>query len=86
MRYAQYDAKRKNMLDDLEERERAIKKSRTEKAEKQKEIWRDNERIMEEGRKLREDREREMQRREEKAVRQAREQRNELDPPSLGRF
>ena len=33
VRYAQYDAKRKNMLDDLEERERAFKKSRMEKEE-----------------------------------------------------
>lgn len=83
-RYSQFDAKRKNMLDDLEERERAFKKTRMEKEEKQKQVWRDNEQIMEEGRRLREEKEKELQRREEEAERQAREQRDELEPPALG--
>lgn len=83
-RYSQYDAKRKNMVDDLEAREQAFKKARVEKEEKQQQIWRDNEQVMEQGRKLREDKEREMQRREEEVLRSTKERRNELEPPTLG--
>ncbi|KAI0346379.1 DnaJ-domain-containing protein [Trametopsis cervina] len=83
-RYSQYDSKRKNLVDELEEREQAFKKARVEKEEKQKQVWRDNEKIMEEGRRLREDRERELKKREEEALRQAREEQMELEPPTLG--
>ena len=38
-RYAKYDAKRKNLVDELEERERSFKKAKVEKAEKEKEMW-----------------------------------------------
>ncbi len=85
-RYAKYDAKRKNLVDELEEREQAFKKARVEKEEKQKQVWRDNEQIMEEGRRLREEREKELQRREEEARRRAREDAMEVEPPALGRF
>ncbi len=84
--YAKYDAKRKNLVNDLEERERAFKKSRTEKVEKQKAVWRENERIMDEGRVLREKREKEMQMREQDAERIRERERSELEPPSLGMF
>ena len=36
-RYAKYDAKRKNLVDELEEREHAFKKARVEKEQRQKE-------------------------------------------------
>ncbi|KAI0697034.1 hypothetical protein BC835DRAFT_804066 [Cytidiella melzeri] len=83
-RYAQFDAKRKTMVDDLEEREHAFKKARLEKEEKQKQVWRDNEKIMDEGRRLREEREKELQRREEEALRQVRESHMEFEPPATG--
>ena len=83
-RYAKYDAKRKNLVDELEEREHAFKKARVEKEQRQKEVWRDNEKIMEEGRRLREEREKELQRREEEARCQARDQAMEVEPPALG--
>ncbi|PSR70735.1 hypothetical protein PHLCEN_2v13355 [Hermanssonia centrifuga] len=86
--FAKFDAKRKNMVDVLEESERASKKSRVEKGAKQKEMWRENERIMEEGRILREEREKELKKREQEmeiAERKAQEKDNdELEPPSLG--
>ncbi|RDX53789.1 DnaJ-domain-containing protein [Lentinus brumalis] len=63
-RYATFDAKRKTMVEDLEERERTLKKARVEKESEKKARWQENERIMEEGRRLREDRERELQRKE----------------------
>ncbi|PIL34626.1 transporter [Ganoderma sinense ZZ0214-1] len=63
-RYATYDAKRKGLVEELEERERALKKARLETENEKKQRLRENERIMEEGRQLREQRERELQRKE----------------------
>ncbi|KAF7798467.1 hypothetical protein EIP86_009688 [Pleurotus ostreatoroseus] len=80
-RFAKYDAKRKNLVDELEERERAFKKAKVEKEQKQKAVWRENERIMEEGRVLREQREKDMQKREDEARER---EKSELEPPSLG--
>ncbi|KAL4254617.1 Pre-mRNA-splicing and ERAD-associated protein [Abortiporus biennis] len=83
-RFAKFDTKRKNMVDDLEERERAFKKTKLEKEQKQNDMWRENERIMEEGRILREQREKELQRREQEALEQDQKARNEFEPPKLG--
>ena len=88
-RYAQYDAKRKGLVEELEERERAFKKARTETEAQKKERWRENERIMEEGRRLREEREKELERRERE--RQELEKKTQtgspgLEPPSLGPY
>ena len=71
LRFSKYDAKRKNLVEELEERERAFKKSRLEKEEKQKNLWRENERIMEEGRLMREQREKDLHKREEEAAKAA---------------
>ncbi|KAJ3487325.1 hypothetical protein NLI96_g3619 [Meripilus lineatus] len=87
-RFATFDAKRKGLVSELEEREQAFKKAKLEKEEKQKETWRENERIMEEGRILREEREKELLRREmeaEERERKKREaERTEFEPPALG--
>ncbi|KAI0635132.1 DnaJ domain-containing protein [Trametes polyzona] len=86
-RYAQYDAKRKGLVEELEERERALKKARTETEAQKKERWRENERIMEEGRRLREEREKELQRKErerEELERNVQAASTGLEPPSLG--
>ncbi|KAI0646286.1 DnaJ-domain-containing protein [Trametes meyenii] len=86
-RFAQFDAKRKVMVEDLEERERALKKARTETEAQKKERWRENERIMDEGRRLREEREKELLRKErerEEVEKQAQAASTGLDPPSLG--
>ncbi|KAJ3559257.1 hypothetical protein NM688_g450 [Phlebia brevispora] len=83
-RFAQYDTKRKNLVEELEERERAFKKARLDKDQKQKQVWRENERIMEEGRILREQREKERIRREAEITRAQDRERSELEPPSLG--
>lgn len=55
-RYKEYDSKRKAMVADLEEREAAFKRARTEKDREERARWTDNQRIKEEGRKMREDR------------------------------
>lgn len=85
-RFSQYDNKRKNLVEELEERERAFKKAKTDKEEKQKQVWRDNERIMEEGRLMRETREKELLRREEEAQAESKRMKAELEPPALGMF
>lgn len=85
-RFSQYDNKRKNLVEELEERERAFKKARTETEAQKKERWRENERIMEEGRRLREDREKELQKKEREREELGQSARSELEPPSLGQF
>ena len=86
LRFAQYDTKRKNLVEELEERERAFKKAKLDKEEKQKSVWRENERIMEEGRLMREKRAKEFQDREEEATKARERERAELEPPKLGEF
>ncbi|KAI0757193.1 DnaJ domain-containing protein [Daedaleopsis nitida] len=87
-RFASYDAKRKGLVEELEERERTLKKARVEKEAEKKERFRENERIMEEGRRLREERERDLQRkereREELAKKAQRAANDGIDPPSPG--
>ena len=87
-RFATYDAKRKGLVEELEERERTLKKARVEKEAEKKERWRENERIMEEGRRLREERERELQRKErerEELEKKSQQAANAgIEPPSLG--
>ncbi|OCH89226.1 DnaJ-domain-containing protein [Obba rivulosa] len=83
-RFAQYDAKRKNLVEELEERERAFKKARVGKEAETKARMQENERIMEEGRRLREEREREL-RQKAAEVREAEKTVNaDLEPPTLG--
>ncbi len=89
-RFATYDAKRKGMVEELEERERTFKKVRVEKEAEQKARWHENERIMDEGRRLREERERELQRKErerEELEKKAQQAVNiALEPPTLGAY
>ena len=88
-RRANYDAKRKGMAEELEEREQKAKKARVENGAV-KERQHENERIMEEGRRLREQRERELQqkRHEREALQQkAREEAGVgIKPPPFGSF
>ena len=85
-RFAKFDNKRKDLVNELEERERAFKKAKVDKEEKQKSVWRENERIMEEGRLMREKRAKEFQDREEEAAKTRERERAELEPPKLGEF
>jgi DnaJ family protein C protein 17 len=86
-RFAAYDNKRKNLVAELEERERAFKKSRVDKDREERERYHESERIKEEGRRLREGKEKARQQfeersEEEKAASAAK--RTEDDPPELG--
>ncbi|KAH9478676.1 Pre-mRNA-splicing factor cwf23 [Psilocybe cubensis] len=68
-RFKAYDNKRKNLVEELEERERAFKKSRMDKQKEEVETWHETERIKEEGKRLREQKEQEL--------------RNRMQPPSF---
>ncbi|KAF8645670.1 hypothetical protein AX16_007653 [Volvariella volvacea WC 439] len=83
-RFAKYDAKRKNLLDELEERERAFKKARVDKAKEEAAQRQATEQIKEEGRRMREGREKALKQQEEQ--RRAAEEKNEeeTDVPALG--
>lgn len=60
-RFKSYDNKRKNLVEELEERERAFKKARTDKQKEEVETWRETERIKEQGKIMREQKEKELQ-------------------------
>ena len=88
-RFKSYDTKRKNLVEELEERERAFKKARTEKQAEEVAAWHDTERIKEEGKRLREQKERELRERmnptrHEETPPVADEE--EDAPPALGEF
>lgn len=82
-RYKTYDSKRKVLVEELEERERAFKKQRVDKQRDDLKRYQDTERVKEEGRKLREDKEKELREREhERAATPP--PRPEDEPPSIG--
>lgn len=67
-RFKAYDSKRKNLVEELEERERSFKKARTEKQKEEAEIRQANERIKEEGKRLREEKEQELKKKQEREI------------------
>ncbi|PPQ80570.1 hypothetical protein CVT25_001604 [Psilocybe cyanescens] len=62
-RFKAYDNKRKNLVEELEERERAFKKTRMDKQKEEVQTWHETEKIKEEGKRLREQKEQEMKNR-----------------------
>ncbi|TFK34436.1 DnaJ-domain-containing protein [Crucibulum laeve] len=82
-RYKNYDAKRKTMMDELDQREQAHKKARTEKQKEEVEKFHETERIKEEGRKLREEKQKELKKMEEERLRAMapREEEEDMPPP-----
>lgn len=81
-RFKNYDSKRKNLVEELEAKEREYKKARVDKQKEEVDKWHQTEKIKEEGRKLREEREKELLMR----ARQQQEPRvdQEEAPPALG--
>ncbi|KAF7356778.1 J domain-containing protein [Mycena venus] len=80
-RFKSYDNKRKNMVTELEERERAFKKAKIDQQRDEASRWQETEKIKDEGRRLREERENELRRREQEANRPPAE--DNMDAPSL---
>ncbi|KAJ7245176.1 hypothetical protein B0H12DRAFT_1128040 [Mycena haematopus] len=80
-RFKSYDNKRKNMVTELEERERAFKKAKMDQQRDEASRWQETEKIKDEGRRLREERENELRRREQEARQSVVE--DEMEAPSL---
>lgn len=83
-RFKGYDNKRKNLLEELEERERAFKKVRVDKQKEEVARWHETEKIKDEGRRLREEKEKELQKRESERYKATEKSVDELEEPSLG--
>ncbi|KAF9260829.1 DnaJ-domain-containing protein, partial [Marasmius fiardii PR-910] len=60
-RFKAYDNKRKNLVEELEERERAFKKAKVEKAKEEAARWEQAEKIKDEGRRLREEKQKQLE-------------------------
>ncbi|KAG6909031.1 hypothetical protein DXG01_002305 [Tephrocybe rancida] len=83
-RFKSYDNKRKNMVEELEAREREFKKAKLAKQKEEVQRWHETEEIKDQGRKLREEKARELLQREDEKRRAAEEaQEDELAAPSL---
>ncbi|KAJ6542277.1 hypothetical protein B0H10DRAFT_2136151 [Mycena sp. CBHHK59/15] len=80
-RFKSYDAKRKNMVTELEERERVFKKARMDQQKEDAERWHETEKIKDEGRRLREERENALRQREAEA--QEAKEEEEAEAPTL---
>ncbi|KAJ2925377.1 hypothetical protein H1R20_g11684, partial [Candolleomyces eurysporus] len=89
-RFKTYDTKRKNLVEELEERERAFKKARVQKQKEEVEVYHQTERIKEEGRRMREEREKATKERErlveEEQKHTSMDADSELEPPPLDQF
>ncbi|EDR08028.1 uncharacterized protein LACBIDRAFT_327254 [Laccaria bicolor S238N-H82] len=82
-RFKNYDNKRKNLVEELEAKEREYKKARVDKQKEEVDKWHQTEKIKEEGRKLREERELLMRARQQQEPRADQE---EDVPPALVRL
>jgi DnaJ family protein C protein 17 len=72
------------MLEDLEERERVLKKAKVERREEEMKRWADVERVKDEGKRMMEEREKEIRLRVEEAERNRMSIEEEDVPPTIG--
>lgn len=73
------------MVDELEERERSLKKARVDKQKEEATRWEETEKIKDEGRRLREERMKQMEKREQETNQAAKNENEdeEMDAPTL---
>jgi DnaJ homolog subfamily C member 17 len=83
-RFGKYDAKRKVLVEELQERERAFKKAKTQQQKEEADRLQETERIDAEGRRMREEKEKELLKVEEEMQKAAEEREKEMTPPALG--
>lgn len=84
-RFKAYDNKRKNLVEELEERERAFKKAKVEKAKEESARWEQAEKIKDEGRRLREEKQKQLEK--ELEARKPKESTpEEMEAPVLGKL
>jgi DnaJ family protein C protein 17 len=85
-RYANFDKKRKVMLEELEEAERADREAKSAEATKKQKFVQEAEQIRDAGRRMVEERQAELQRQQEEAERAEKSAQEELEPPPLGAY
>ena len=85
-RYANFDKKRKAMLEELEEAERADREAKSVDAAKKQRFAQEAEQIRDAGRRMVEERQAELQRQHEEAERAEKSAQDELEPPPLGAY
>ncbi|KAH9177608.1 DnaJ-domain-containing protein [Lactarius sanguifluus] len=83
-RYANFDKKRKAMLEELEQAEQADKKAKSAEASKRQKYAQETEQIRGSGRRMVEERQAELLRQQKEAELAERSAQEELDPPPLG--
>ncbi|KAJ3820930.1 DnaJ-domain-containing protein [Lentinula raphanica] len=81
-RYKNYDLKRKNMVDELEERERALKKVKADKQREEAALTQETEKIKDQGRRLREEKLKVLEKKERGANESVKEE-QDTDAPIL---
>ncbi|KAG6813153.1 hypothetical protein H0H92_013559 [Tricholoma furcatifolium] len=83
-RYKSFDNKKRNLVEELEAREREFKRAKVAKEKEELQRWHQTEEIKDQGRKLREEKERELRQKEEERKRAAMEaEEDEMAAPSL---
>ncbi|KAI0281800.1 hypothetical protein BGY98DRAFT_957576 [Russula aff. rugulosa BPL654] len=83
-RYANYDKKRKDMVEELEEAERAAAAAKSAEAKKKQKYAQEAEQIRDAGRRMVEERQAELRRQQEEVERAEKSAQEELEPPPLG--
>ncbi|KAH9050265.1 DnaJ-domain-containing protein [Lactarius hengduanensis] len=83
-RYANFDKKRRAMLEELEQAEQADKKAKSAEASKRQKYAQETEQIRDAGRRMVEERQAELLRQQKEAELAERSAQEELDPPPLG--
>ncbi|ESK93453.1 dnaj domain protein cwf23 [Moniliophthora roreri MCA 2997] len=82
-RFKSYDNKRKNLVQELEERERAFKKQKLEKQKEAQARFQEEEKIKDEGRRLREGKQKQLHEQETENKRQREKEQAEMEAPTL---
>ena len=85
-RYANFDKKRKAMVEELEEAERADREAKSTEAKKKQRYAQEAEHIRDAGRRMVEERQAELRRQQEEAERAEKSAQEELEPPPLGMY
>lgn len=85
-RYANFDKKRKVMLEELEEAERADREAKSSEVKKKQRYAQEAEQIRDAGRRMVEERQAELRRQQEEAERAEKIAQEELEPPPLGAY
>lgn len=85
-RYANFDKKRKVMLEELEEAERADREAKAAGAKKKQKYAQEAEQIRDAGRRMVEERQAELRRQQEEAERAEKSAQEEFEPPPLGAY